>query len=84
MDENNNIQLAFLSGVKAGMEALVCGLEKVAEVNNGQVSYAFVKMVSANAITDVELKLSCMENGKDLIKAMNSEDVEINNTAYDR
>ena len=84
MDENNNLQLAFLSGVKAGMEAFACGLEEVAKANNGQVSYVLAKMVLANAITDVELKLSCMENGKDLIKAMNSEDIEINDTVYDR
>ena len=62
---DNNIQLAFLGGMKAGLEALIHGLEVVAENNNGQVSFEFVKMVSASTIADVELKLSSIENGKD-------------------
>ena len=45
---DNNIQLAFLGGMKAGLEALIHGLEVVAENNNGQVSFEFVKMVSHN------------------------------------
>lgn len=56
--ENDNIKLAFLGGVKAGLEALIHGLEEVAENNNGQVSFEFVKMVSTSTIADVELKLS--------------------------
>lgn len=71
---DNNIQLAFLGGMKAGIEALVCGLEKVAENHNGQVPLDFIKMVSNNTITDVELKLSKMENGKGLIDAINNKD----------
>ena len=39
---DNNIQLAFLGGMKAGLEALIHGLEVVAENNNGQVSFEFV------------------------------------------
>ena len=70
---DNNIQLAFLGGMKAGLEALIHGLEVVAENNNGQVSFEFVKMVSASTIADVELKLSNMKNGKGLIDALNSE-----------
>lgn len=60
---DNNIQLAFLGGMKTGLEALIHGLEVVAENNNGQVSFEFVKMVSASTIADVELKLSSIENG---------------------
>ena len=37
-----------------------------------QVSFEFVKMVSASTIADVELKLSSMENGKGLIDALNN------------
>ena len=70
---DNNIQLAFLGGMKAGLEALIHGLEVVAENNNGQVSFEFVKMVSSSTIADVELKLSSMENGKGLIDALNIE-----------
>lgn len=69
---DNNIQLAFLGGMKAGLEALIHGLEVVAENNNGQVSFEFVKMVSASTIADVELKLSSMENGKGLIDVLNN------------
>lgn len=69
---DNNIQLAFLGGMKAGLEALIHGLEVVAENNNGQVSFEFVKMVSASTIADVELKLSSIENGKGLIDALNN------------
>lgn len=57
---------------KAGLEALIHGLEVVAENNNGQVSFEFVKMVSASTIADVELKLSSMENGKGLIDVLNN------------
>lgn len=71
---DNNIRLAFLGGMKAGIEALVCGLEKVAENHNGQVPLDFIKMVSNNTITDVELKLSKMENGKGLVDAINNKD----------
>lgn len=70
---DNNIQLAFLGGMKAGLEALIHGLEAVAENNNGQVSFEFIKMISDNTIADIELKLSNIENGKGLIKAMNNE-----------
>lgn len=69
---DNNIQLAFLGGMKAGLEALIHGLEVVAENNNGQVSFEFIKMVSASTIADVELKLSSIENGKGLIDALNN------------
>ena len=73
MEKNdNNIQLAFLGGMKAGLEALIHGLEVVAENNNGQVSFEFVKMVSASTIADVELKLSSIENGKGLIDVLNN------------
>ncbi|MFR3809009.1 MAG: hypothetical protein ACLTX3_08670 [Lachnospiraceae bacterium] len=48
------------------------GLEVVAENNNGQVSFEFVKMVSASTIADVELKLSSIENGKGLIDVLNN------------
>ena len=47
-------------------------IEVVAENNNGQVSFEFVKMVSASTIADVELKLSSIENGKGLIDALNN------------
>lgn len=69
---DNNIQLAFLGGMKAGIEALIHGLEVVAENNNGQVSFEFIKIVSASTIADVELKLSSMENGKGIIDALNN------------
>lgn len=32
---DNNIQLAFLGGMKAGLEALIHGLEVVAEKSHG-------------------------------------------------
>ena len=47
---DNNIQLAFLGGMKAGLEALIHGLEGEAENNNGQVSLEFVKRVSVSLI----------------------------------
>ena len=69
---DNNIQLAFLGGMKAGLEALIDGLEVVGENINGHVSFVFVKMVSGCTIADVELKLSSIENGKGLIDALNN------------
>ena len=61
---DNNIKLAFLGGMKAGVEALIYRLEVTAENNNGQVSFELVKMVSARTIADIELDLSSIENGK--------------------
>lgn len=72
MEENdNNIQLAFLGGIKAGLEALVCGLEKIAEINNGKIPIDFIKSVATGTIADVEIKLSGMKNGKGLVDKMN-------------
>lgn len=72
MEENdNNIQLAFLGGIKAGLEALVCGLEKVAEINNGKIPIDFIKSVATGTIADVEIRLSGMKNGKGLVDKMN-------------
>lgn len=51
---DNNIQLAFLGGMKVGLEALIHGLEVVAENNNGQVSFEFIKMVSARACLKIK------------------------------
>ena len=69
---DNNIQLAFLGGMKAGIEALIHGLEVVTENNNGQVPFEFIKIVSASTIADIELELASIENGKGLIDALNN------------
>lgn len=69
---DNNVQLAFLGGVKSGLEAWIHALEVIAENNNGQVPFDLIKMIFANTIADVELKLSSIEDGKDLIDALNN------------
>lgn len=66
-----SVELAFLGGVKAGLEALVKGLEIVVEDNAGQVSFDFIKLVSTNTIKDVEEKLSMLEGGDGLIRILN-------------
>lgn len=67
MDE---LKLAYLAGIKVGLESLVKGLETVAEKNGNQLSIEFVKLVAGNTITDVELKLTSMENGKGLLDVL--------------
>ena len=67
MDE---LKLAYLVGIKVGLESLVKGLETVAEKNGNQLPIEFVKLVAGNTITDVELKLTSMENGKGLLDVL--------------
>ena len=67
MDE---LKLAYLAGIKVGLESLVKGLETVADKNGNQLSIEFVKLVAGNTITDVELKLTSMENGKGLLDVL--------------
>lgn len=68
MDE---LELAYLAGVKVGLESLVRGLEITAEKNGNQLSIEFVKLIVENTITDVELKLTSIENGKGLLDVLN-------------
>lgn len=64
MDE---LKLAYLAGIKVGIESLVNGLEAVVEKNGNQLPIEFIKLVAGTTITDVELKLSSMKNGKGLL-----------------
>lgn len=68
MDE---LELAYLAGVKVGLESLVRGLEITAEKNGNQLPIEFVKLIVENTITDVELKLTSIENGKGLLDVLN-------------
>ena len=68
MDE---LKLAYLSGIKVGVEALVNGLEETARHNGNQLPIEFIKLVSRNTVVDVELKLQQMENGKGLLDVLN-------------
>ena len=67
MDE---LKLAYLAGIKVGLESLVKGLKTVAGKNGNQLSIEFVEIVAGNTITDVELKLTSMENGKGLLDVL--------------
>lgn len=69
MDE---LKLAYLAGVKVGIESLVEGLKITAGKNGNQLPIEFVKLVAENTITDVELKLTSMENGKGLLDVLDS------------
>lgn len=64
MDE---LKLAYLAGIKVGIESLVNGLEAVVEKNGNQLPVEFIKLVAGTTITDVELKLTSMKNGKGLL-----------------
>ena len=64
------LKLAYLAGIKVGLESLVKGLEAVAEKNGNKLPIEFVKLVAGNTITDVELKLTSMENGKGLLDVL--------------
>ena len=64
MDE---LKLAYLAGIKVGIESLVNGLEAVVEKNGNQLPIEFIKLVAGTTITDVELKLTSMKNGKGLL-----------------
>ena len=44
----------------------------MAEKNGNQLPIEFVKLVAENAITDVELKLTSMENGKGLLDVLDN------------
>ena len=59
--------------MKFRLEAWIHAFEVIAENNNGQVSFEFVKMISASTIADVESKLFSIEGGKNLIDALNNE-----------
>ena len=64
MDE---LKLAYLAGIKVGIESLVNGLEAVVEKNGNQLPIEFIKLDAGTTITDVELKLTSMKNGKGLL-----------------
>ena len=64
------LKLAYLAGIKVGLESLVKGLEAVAEKNGNKLPIEFVKLVAGNTITDVELKLTSMKNGKGLLDVL--------------
>lgn len=67
----DKLKLAYLAGIKVGLESLVKGLEAVTEKNGNQLPIEFVKLVAGNTITDVELKVMSMENGKELLDVLN-------------
>ena len=67
MDE---LKLAYLAGIKVGIESLVNGLEAVVEKNGNQLPIEFIKLVAGTTITDVELKLTSMKNGKGLLDGL--------------
>ena len=67
MDE---LKLAYLAGIKVGIESLVNGLEAVVEKNGNQLPIEFIKLVAGTTITDVELKLTSMEYGKGLLDVL--------------
>ena len=67
MDE---LKLAYLAGIKVGIESLVNGLEAVVEKNGNQLPIEFIKLVAETTITDVELKLTSMKNGKGLLDVL--------------
>ena len=68
MDE---LKLAYMAGVKVGLESLVRRLEITAKKNGNQLPIEFVKLVAENTITDVELKLMSMKYGKGLLDVLN-------------
>ena len=59
--------------MKSGLEAWIHALEVIAENNNGQVPFDLIKIIIANTIADIELELSGIEGGKNLIDALNNE-----------
>lgn len=67
MDE---LELAYLAGIKVGIESLVNGLEAVVEKNGNQLPIEFIKLVAGTTITDVELKLTSVKNGKGLLDVL--------------
>lgn len=67
MDE---LKLAYLAGIKVGIESLVNGLEAVVKKNGNQLPIEFIKLVAGNTVTDVELKLTSMEYGKGLLDVL--------------
>lgn len=66
----DKLKLAYLAGIKVGLESLVRGLEITAEKNGNQLPIEFVKLVAENTITDVELELTSMKNGKGLLNVL--------------
>lgn len=66
MDE---LKLAYLAGIKVGIESLVNGLEAVVEKNGNQLPIEY-QLVAGTTITDVELKLTSMEYGKELLDVL--------------
>ena len=68
----DKLKLAYLAGVKVGIESLVEGLKITAGKNGNQLPIEFVKSVAENTITDVELKLTSMENGKGLLNVLDN------------
>ena len=69
MDE---LKLAYLAGVKVGIESLVEELKITAGKNGNQLPIEFVKVVAKRTITDVELKITSIENGKGLLDVLDN------------
>ena len=67
MDE---LKLAYVAGVKVGLESLVKGLEIIAEKNVNQLPIELVKVVVENTIAGVEQELTSMEHGKGLLDVL--------------
>lgn len=72
MDE---LKLAYLAGVKVGIESLVEGLKITAGKNGNQLPIEFVKVVAESTITDVELKITSIENRKGLLDVLDNKQI---------
>ena len=71
MKNTDNLQVSFFNGMKAGVETFTEALKPVADANNGQVSFDFIKTVSERTIAEVETKMKELDNGSDLLSLLN-------------
>lgn len=64
MNKENKLEIAYLVGVKAGLEALISGCKTVAENNGNNLPIEFIELVAKSTIDDVESKLKSTEFGQ--------------------
>ncbi len=64
------LKLAYLLGVKVGVERLLKALRYTANKNGNQLPIEFIELVVDNNLADINLILNSMEGGKELVEKL--------------
>lgn len=75
---DNNIEVAFFSGIRTGIDSFVNGLKVIADSNNGNIPYTYIKLVAQNTINTIDFELKNSENGQKIINILEErEDIDV-------